>query len=184
MALTGDLVKASVLTAIGSAAGSASDYSNVSDCTLRKAFVYFYNDNNTAGTTGVETLLWTNNTGVDWKVTRVDVITINAVTANDTNYGQLNVAVRRVATPATQTTIAAPTTQTTGQAAGLGTTVAFKSITAPNPGSYTVANNVIQPGDVLTAFLTKPGTGVAMCPAPGTTTATSGQVTVMIEPVL
>ena len=180
MALTGDLIVSAVLTAAQGGASSAADFALVKDILVRKTSApYLFNDNATAATTQIESIVFENMTGVDLKLIDVRVMTVSAVTASDTNNKVWTVQKRPKAGGAAAT-MCAPTTATTGNAAGLGTTVAFAPLSAPI-GAYTLANIVLAPGDSVGILMGVTGTGVATTGATGTV---GGSVVCTFEPVL
>lgn len=150
-------------------ATDATDQDLVKTTLVRKQIKARVHDAATAGTAWTETFVWRNDTGGSVKVVSAHAVTPIAVTANGSNYASF-LAYQRTSAGASQATIATFATDT----------VATDDMVAHAPKEMTLTNaNVVVPaGGVITAAVTKTGTGVAL------TAATSeASIILVVEPV-
>lgn len=182
MALTGDLIVSAVLTAALGSASTAAEIALVKDVTVRKTSApYLFNDNATAATTQIESLVFENTTGVDLKLVKATITTVAAVTASDAAAKQWTVQ-KRLAAGGAAVPMIAPSTQTTAQANGIGTTVAFAPVTVGAAVfAVTPQNLTLAPGDSVGVLMGVIGAGVVTTGATGTV---GGKVVLVFEPVL
>jgi hypothetical protein len=127
-------------------------------------------DGGTAGTAQTETVMWRNNTGADVRVVSAHLLAPIAITAHGSNYATFTIS-RRTSAGASAATVADFATDT----------VATDDVTAfaPKALTNTVANVIVADGYVLTAKVTKTGTGVAIAAA-----TSQAVLEVVLEPVV
>lgn len=136
----------------------------------RKQVALNVTDGGTAGTAAGETLVWYNDTGVDVAVRSALAISGISVTANATNYATFDLS-KRDGAGGSATSIATFATDT----------VTTDDMVAFVPKTMTLTDSavVVPSGGVLTAKVTKAGTGVAI----GSATV-QARIVATIEPVI
>ena len=135
--------------------------------TRKKARVYL-SDLATAGTAQTETGFFVNDTGVSLRVVSAKLVVPIAVTANASNNMTCTLT-KRDAAGVNPAVVATATSDVAG-----GSLVAF----LPKVLTNTVANVVVADGWVLTALVSKAGTGVAIAAA-----TSQAYLEVLLEPI-
>lgn len=151
---------------------AAADQTAVEDMMARQIVEAEVGDNATAGTAGDERVIYRNQSARDMRVVAAHIVTPAAETANDTNYATFRVQ-RRNSDGSSAVTVASGALTTTG----LGNLTAF----SPAALTLTAANVIVASGRVLTADITKTGTGIALSTA-GTNNGASPRFIVVLEP--
>lgn len=156
MALTDrEILKLAQAGQVGSS-GMAADPKVAVNALNTKYYQFLVQDAATAGTAVTETAM---QMPVRGKVIGVSMTAPIAVTASDTNFATVSVAKR------TGSAASAPiASQATKVTAGTGSLVAFVPAQLPS-SAFTVANQQMAAGDVLTLAIAKAASGVALTAA-------------------